>query len=105
MIVLALIYLIADVWKLQKWGSFFLVFGTNALFSFFLAGIWTKTMLYLVKLPSGGEKITLYNWIYQKLCVPVAGDMVGSLMFAILQVMIIWVFALFLYRKKIFIRL
>lgn len=105
MIVLALIYLIADVWKLQKWGSFFLVFGTNALFSFFLAGIWTKTMLYLVKIPSGEEKITLYNWIYQKLCVPVAGNMVGSLLFAILQVLIIWVFALFLYRKKIFIRL
>jgi predicted acyltransferase len=105
MIVLALIYLVADVWKLQMWGSFFLVFGTNALFSFFLAGIWTKTMLYLVKIPSGGEKITLYNWMYQKLCVPVAGDMLGSLMFAIIQVLIIWTFALFLYRKKIFIRL
>jgi predicted acyltransferase len=105
MLVLAVIYLIADVWKLQMWGSFFLVFGTNALFSFFLAGIWTKTMLYLVKIPSGDEKITLYNWIYQKLCVPVAGDLPGSLMFAIIQVLIIWAFALLLYRKKIFIRL
>jgi predicted acyltransferase len=105
MIALALLYLIADIWKLQGWGAFFLVFGTNALFSFFLAGIWTKVMLYVVKLPSGEEKISLYNWIYQKLCVPVAGNMLGSLMFAIIQVLIIWAFALLLYRKKIFIRL
>lgn len=105
MIFLSLIYLIADVWKLQKWGVFFLVFGTNALFSFFLSGIWTKTMLYLVKIPSGSDKITLYSWIYQKLCVPVAGNLGGSLMFAIVQVFIVWLFALILYRKKIFIRL
>jgi predicted acyltransferase len=105
MIFLSLIYLIADVWKLQKWGIFFLVFGTNALFCFFLSGIWTKTMLYLVKIPSGSDKITLYSWIYQKLCVPIAGNLGGSLMFAIVQVFIVWFFALILFRKKIFIRL
>jgi predicted acyltransferase len=102
--VLALIYLISDVWKLQKWGIVFLVFGTNALFSYFLAGIWTRTMLN-IKIPSGEAAITLYNWIYEKICVPVAGNMNGSLMFAILQVLLIWLFALILYRKKIIIRL
>jgi predicted acyltransferase len=105
MILLSLLYLIADVWKFQKWGVFFLVFGTNAIFSFFLSGIWTKTMLYLIKIPSGSDKITLYSWMYQKLCVPVASNLGGSLMFAILQVFIVWFFALILYRKKIFIRL
>jgi len=52
MCVLALLYLISDVWKLQKWGVIFLVFGTNALFSYFLAGVWTRIMLN-VKIPSG----------------------------------------------------
>lgn len=105
MVFLSLLYLIADAWKLQRWGTFFLVFGTNALFSFFLAGVWTKTMLYLVKIPSGDDRITLYNWIYAKICVPIAGNMNGSLLFAIVQVLIIWFVALILYRKKIFIRL
>ncbi|HLP71808.1 MAG TPA: DUF5009 domain-containing protein, partial [Bacteroidales bacterium] len=105
MAVLAIIFWISDVAGFPSWGKFFMVFGSNALFSFFLAGIWTKTMLYLVKLPSGGEEITLYNWIYQKICAPVAGNMNGSLMFALLQVIIIWSVALVLYRKKIFIRL
>lgn len=104
MVVLAIIYLIADVLKFQWWGKFFLVFGTNALFSYFLAGVWTRLMLF-IKISSGEEKITLYNWIYEHFCVPVAGNMVGSLMFAILQVLLVWLISLFLYRKKIFIRL
>ncbi|HEX2969179.1 MAG TPA: heparan-alpha-glucosaminide N-acetyltransferase domain-containing protein [Bacteroidales bacterium] len=103
--VFAVIFLITDVAGFSVWGGFFNVFGKNALFAFFLSGIWTKTMLYVVKLQSGEEKISLYNWIYQKICVPVAGNLNGSLMFAFLQLLIIWSFAFFLYRKKIFIKL
>jgi predicted acyltransferase len=100
--VLALIYFISDVLKFQMWGTFFLVFGTNALFSYFLAGIWTRLMLFI---KVGDNNITLYTWIYDKVCVPVAGNMPGSLMFAVMQVMLIWSIALFLYKKKIMIRL
>ncbi len=56
MVFLSVIYLIADVLKFKVWGTFFTVFGTNALFTFVLAGIWTKLMLYVIKIPSGGEK-------------------------------------------------
>jgi predicted acyltransferase len=102
MCVLALIYYIADVLKYQKWGAFFLVFGTNALFSYFMAGIWTRLMLFI---KVGESKISLYNLIYEKVCVPVAGNMNGSLLFALIQVLLIWLIALFLYRKQIMIRL
>jgi predicted acyltransferase len=103
--VLAIIYLIVDVFKFRKWGTCFIVFGTNSLFSFFLAGIWTKLMLYIIKIPSGDDKINLYNWFYTKVCVPVAGNMNGSLLFAVIQVMLIWSVALVLYKKTIMIRL
>jgi predicted acyltransferase len=105
MIILSLIYLIADVLKFKMWGTFFIIFGTNALFTFAMAAIWTKMMLYVIKIQSGGEKITLYNWFYEKVCVPVAGNLNGSLMFAIIQVLLLWCFALLLYRRKIMIRL
>jgi predicted acyltransferase len=105
MIFLSLIYLVSDVLKFSKWGTFFVVFGTNALFTFALAAIWTKLMLYVIKIPSGGEKISFYNWFYEKICVPVAGNLNGSLMFALIQVMFLWILALILYRKKIMIRL
>jgi predicted acyltransferase len=101
---LSLIYLIADVWKLQRWGTFFMVFGMNALFSYFLAGIWTRLMFF-IKISSGGSKMSLYTWFYEKVCVPIAGQMNGSLMFAIIQVLLIWGLALILYRKKVLIRL
>jgi predicted acyltransferase len=104
MAVLSLIYWIADVGKLQKWGSFFTVFGTNALFSYFLAGIWIDLLLYM-HINSGAKQMSLYSWIYEKICVPVAGNFNGSLMFAVIQMLLVWLVALFLYRKKIMIRL
>ncbi|MCE5347385.1 MAG: DUF5009 domain-containing protein [Bacteroidales bacterium] len=103
--VLAIIYLIADVLKFQKWATFFIIFGMNALFCFFISGIWTKMMLYIIKIPSGAEKVNLYNWFYNNVCVPVAGNLNGSLMFAVIQVLLIWSLALILYRKKILIKL
>jgi predicted acyltransferase len=101
---LAIIYWLADVHKLRKWGLFFMVFGTNALFSFFLSGIWTKLIL-LVKVHSNGNKISLYAWFYEKICAPVAGNMNGSLMFALIQMLLIWSLSLLLYRRKVMIRL
>ena len=104
MCVFSLIYLVADVLKLQAPGLFFTVFGTNALFSYFIAGIWIKMLLFL-KVNIGTEKISLYNWFYEKICVPAAGNLNGSLLFALIQMLIIWCVALILYRRKIMIRL
>jgi predicted acyltransferase len=102
--VFALIYLIADIFSIQAPGAFFMVFGTNALFSYFLAGIWIRMLLF-IEIHSGSSKTNLYNWFYDKVCVPVAGNMNGSLLFALIQMFIIWGVALVLYRKKILIRL
>jgi predicted acyltransferase len=104
LMVLAMIYWLADVAKFQKWGLFFMIFGTNALFSYFLAGVWTRLML-LIKIPHGGNEINLYTWFYERICVPVAGNLNGSLMFAVIQMLFIWFIALILYRKKVLIRL
>jgi predicted acyltransferase len=104
MIGLAFIYLVADVWKFQIWGKPFLVFGTNALVSYFFAGIWSE-LLWLIQIPHDSATMSLYSWIYEKLCVPVAGNFGGSLMFAVIQVIIIWFIALILYRRKVMIRL
>jgi predicted acyltransferase len=102
--VLALIYFVSDVLKFQRWGVFFMVFGTNALFSYFLAGIWTRILLF-IKIPSEGSKVSLYTWFYDKACVPIAGNLNGSLLFAFIQMFLIWCVAFILYRKKIMIRL
>lgn len=104
MLVFAAVYFLSDVLKWQKWGVFFRVYGTNALFAFFLAGIWTKLILYIIKIHAGGESISLYSWMYEKIFLPVAGNMNGSLLFAIFQMLLIWLAVLFLYTRKIFIK-
>jgi predicted acyltransferase len=58
-----------------------------------------------IKVSSAGSEITLYTWIYEKIFVPVAGNMFGSFMFALVQMLLIWLIALVLYWKKVFIRL
>ncbi len=100
MILLSLLFMIIDIWGLQGWTGFFNTFGTNPMFTYLLAGIWTKTML-AVKI---GE-VTLYNWIFTHLCSPLfAEQKIASLMFALMQVCIIWVFGYILYRRKIILR-
>lgn len=100
MILLSLMFTIVDIWGLKGWTGFFNTFGTNAMFTYLLAGIWTKTML-AVKI---GE-VTLYNWIFTHICSPLFEQQkIASLMFAIMQVVFIWMFGYILYRKKIIIR-
>lgn len=100
MILLSLLFVIIDIWGLQGWTGFFNTFGTNPMFTYLLAGIWTKTML-AAKI---GE-VTLYNWIFTHLCSPLFADQkIASLMFALMQVCIIWAFGYILYRKKIILR-
>ena len=100
MVILALLFIIIDIWNLKGWTGFFNTFGTNPLFTYLLAGIWTKTML-AVKI---GET-TLYKWIFEHICSPPFEEQkLASLLFAIMQVLIIWAFGYILYRKKIIIR-
>lgn len=103
LIIMAALYLVVDVFGIKWWTGIFRVFGVNALFIYLMAGIWTKTML-LVKIGSGETALSLYSFIYQKVCVPLLGNLNGSLLFAILQVMLMWLLGYLLYRKEIFIK-
>ena len=103
MIVLVFIYFLADVLKFQKWGTFFTILGTNAIFAYTLASMWANTMTN-IKITTDGN-LTLYSWLYQKVFVPLVGNMNGSLLFAICQVLLVWIITLILFKKKIFIKL
>ena len=101
MIILALIFIIVDIWNLRGWTTFFNTFGINALFTYVLAGMLTKTLL-AIKI---GEQ-SLYNWIFTNVCSPLFEEQkLASLLFPIMLVMVIWSLGYILYRKKIIIRL
>jgi predicted acyltransferase len=101
MVLLALLFIVVDIWNLRGWTGFFNTFGTNALFTYVLAGMLTKTLL-IIKV---GE-VSLYNWIFTHVCSPLFEEQkLASLMFPIMLVIVIWAVGYILYRKKIIIRL
>jgi predicted acyltransferase len=62
-------------------------------------------LLNLVKVSSGGEETTLPVWAYQHLFVPWAGDLNGSLAYAVFYVLLWLALMTPLHRKKIFIKI
>jgi len=104
MIILALMFMIIDIWGLKGWTGFFNAFGMNALFTFLLAGIVAKT-LSSIQLGTGDTHISLSGWIFNNICTPLFSEpRMASLMFAIMMLLFIWIFGYILYKKKIFIK-
>jgi len=54
---------------------------------------------------SEGEIITGYNYLYTTIFVPIAGNMNGSLLFAVSHIIFFWFLTYMLYKKKIFINI
>lgn len=87
-------------WNPGNWAHFFTVFGKNPLFIYILADVVVLTYFAIPMTPGGN----MYGWLYEAVFRPLAGNWNGSLLFAIFHVLLFWVIALWLDRKKIYIR-
>jgi predicted acyltransferase len=106
MLFLALLLWIIDLKKLSSWTRPFIHFGTNPLFIFVFSIVYVKVLIYLVKFTnSSGLEVNGYSTLYNDVFVPLAGNMNGSLLFAISHIIGFWVLTYILYRKKIFIKI
>jgi len=94
-----------DIKGWKSWTSFFVVFGMNPLFIFALSGIWAKTLWMLIRFENAeGNIVSGSGWLYQEIFLPLAGNINGSLLYAITHVIFFWVIGLILYKRKIFIK-
>ena len=103
-LVLAFLSWVIDIKKVRKPLWAFKVFGTNSILLFVMSGLWTKTILKISFLLNDA-KVSGYSYLYKSLFVPLAGDLNGSLLFALSHVLGFWLILYWLYRKKIFINL
>ena len=101
-ILLALFLYIIDIKGMKKWAQPLIVFGLNPLFIYALSGIIIQVM-WMIKWQVGDATVSLQSAIYEGLA-SVLGHTNGSLAFAILYVMLHWAIALWMYRRKIFIK-
>ncbi|EAW34617.1 acyltransferase family protein [Lyngbya sp. PCC 8106] len=103
LVLLAACYELIEVRQQQKWGFPFEVMGLNSIFLFVASGFVARILIY-TKIPQNGESISLKTWIYQNGFVSWAGEMNGSLAFAIATVLVWWVVLYGMYQKRWFIK-
>ena len=102
---LAFITFVVDLRGHRRLAQPFVIFGVNPLAAFVLSTFAARLLAGVeVKLPNG-QKGDLWGWIYRVGFVPWAGELRGSLAFAVAFVLVwLGVMTLF-YRRRIFIRL
>lgn len=88
LMLIALFYLIIDVWNFQKWSFFFRVIGMNALFIYLLNAL----------VPVGQVTDAFVGWV-----IPLSGD-AGKLIHMIGFIAGEWLLLYLMYRKNIFLK-
>jgi predicted acyltransferase len=107
---LALIFLGVFLWVIdirgyKKWTHPLMVFGMNPLFIYVFSMVLAISLRYIpTQLPSG-ESAGLNSWFYTQVCVPLAGNLNGSLLYALSLCLVCWFVGWILYKKSIFIKI
>lgn len=87
-VLVALFYLIADVWKYRKWGFYFKVIGVNSITIYL--GVQVIDFRHTSDFLFGGLAKQLGNF--------------GPVLAAITYLAVVWLFMYYLYKKKIFLK-
>ncbi len=103
-IVLAVMLWNIDVKEIKGWTKPFVIFGANAIFLYAASSSWTKILL-RIQFELDGKIISGYGYLYKTVFQPMAGDINGSLLFALFHVFMFWLILAWMYRKKIFIKI
>ena len=103
---LAMLCLAGAIWAIdirgwRSWAKPAIVFGSNPLVVFVGSGILARTLGLL----HVGDGISVQRWLYTRVFQPVAGDVNGSLLHAIVHILL-WLGILWwLYRRRIFVKI
>jgi predicted acyltransferase len=104
LLVLALCYEVVEVRGFKKWGFPWEVMGLNAIFLFVASGVVGR-ILVKTSVSSGKDAISTKTWIYDNLFSAWAGNMNGSLLFAIANLLLWWLVLYFMYRRRWFLKI
>jgi predicted acyltransferase len=99
LLLLAGCYELIEVRLIRQWSKPFEIMGLNAI-ALFVASVLLIKILVRTKIGTGETAITTYNWIYQNIFASWAGTFNGSLLFALVTVLLWWVVAVIMYRQN-----
>ncbi|MEZ5043092.1 MAG: DUF5009 domain-containing protein [Saprospiraceae bacterium] len=105
MLILGVIYWLADIQGYQKWTRPFVIYGTNALFVYVMSGLVVKTLIAIKWVGADGNAVNALGWIYDTFYTPVFSNPYNaSLAYALSNVLFFFGLAWVLHRAKIFIK-
>ena len=104
-ITLAFFVWIIDIKKNTKWISPLLVFGLNPLFAYIFSEAFIEALNFLLKIINRNDGIFITDWIYNNICVPLLGNLNGSVLYSIIVMIFYWAVLSFLYRRRIYIKI
>lgn len=98
-------YWLIDAQNIRRWAKPAIIYGMNAIAVFVLSGVVARSLMLIKWQQASGESISLRAWLYQNAFVSWAGELNGSLAFALANVLF-WLGAMtLLYRRRIFIKI
>ncbi len=100
----AVFYWLMDVKGYKRWATPFVIYGMNAIAMYVLAGLLEKLMFLIEWTRPDGSKISLWGYVYQTFFVPLASPMTSSLLFAIAYVLVTYVVAWGMWKKRWFLK-
>lgn len=94
-----------EIMKVRNWlMNFFVVFGKNALFIYILSSA-IPSLLEVITINTASGKVNLWNGFYENICAKIPGPPeLGSLLFALIFLVIMWLIGYLLDKKKLYIK-
>jgi predicted acyltransferase len=99
LLILAAIMLLIEVAGFKKWTYFFEAFGKNPLFIYVMAGVVIEAMG-LIQV----DGVSLKGWLYRNLFTSWLDGQNASLLFAFSYMLLMWLLAYLMDKKKIYIK-
>jgi len=105
LLILAICYFAIEIRKhAGSWTYPWRIFGANAIFTYAFAEL-LSTMLEIIHVGNAGQAITLKDLIYTRIFSPIVNPSFGSLLYSLSYVLVCFVPAVMLFRKRIFIKI
>jgi predicted acyltransferase len=104
LICLAVFYWLIDVKGYVAWSKPFQMYGVNAIAVFVLSGLVGRLIVLIKVSQPDGSLLSLQQWIFQSIFLPVASPINASLLYAIFFNLVMFAVVWFLWVKKIVIK-
>jgi predicted acyltransferase len=97
-------YWLIDIKGYKNWAKPFVIFGMNALALFVFSGLFGRVLGIIKIAGADGKEVSLQNWIFNTIFLPLALPINASLMYAICFILFCLSLMWLLYRKRIYIK-